>query len=347
MHITQSDNIQNAYKGEVEFIIKDRHGRKLDAIRQNNIIKISAKEILSHRLTPNKVWDPSGESGNGAWVTHDIDIDEYAPRYIILGASFDVDGNPLDTADTRFYIEDTITGSFMPRSLNVGADNDGDIINAIPIAEPNRPLKRIERVYYEPTYQPAGTPLLEDDVRALNNIVVFETTLRIDEYNGLGLTSSDFFTITEVALVGAAEVGSVGACECTPKEIFTTGSSNGDAFLASASGSATISLDSSETEVDLISEGDQIKIVEAGSTATESSSILGQVNPYYLVINKAEGGKDITLDRTPTDNNGTPITGDIGVFRDGMRIFSHRLLSAPVKKSEAVEIVIRWRIILN
>ena len=49
----------------------------------------------------------------------------------------------------------------------------------------------------------------------------------------------------------------------------------------------------------------------------------------------------------PVDDNNTPITGVVGVYRDGFRIFSHRILKSPIKKSSDFEIVVRWRIILN
>lgn len=340
-----SKGFEKSYKGEVEIIIKDRHGRVIDSHREPNLIKIFAKEILAHRLPYSKVWDPTGGTGTGAWVAHDIDLEEFAAKYIVFGASFDAEGNPLDTADTRFYTPDQVTGGYIPNTLGVGAEYDGGLINAIPIAEPYRPLKRIERVYFEPSYQPAGTPLLQDDVRAINNIVVLETTLQKDEYNGFGLTANEYFTITEVALVGAAEIDSVGACDCDPRDIFLTGN-NGVALLASANGTSTISLDPSVTLVDLIKEGDQVKIVKADTTAA-ADEVLNQLNPYYLVVNKAIGGKDITLDRTPVDSSNNPIVGDVGVLRDGFRLFSHRILKSPIKKSGDFEVVVRWRIILN
>lgn len=334
-----------SYQGEIEFIVKDRQGRVIDTIRQPNIIKIFAKEILAHRLPYSKVWDTNANGGAGAWVTHDIDIDEFAAKYIVFGASFDEDGYPLDAADSRFYIADSITGGHIPVTLGVGAEYDGGLINPIPIAEPTRPLKRVERIYFESSYQPSGTPLLQDDIRAINNIVVFETTLLKSEYNGFGITAGDFFTLTEVALVGAAEIGSVGSCECSPRDIFLTGD-NGSSLPATASGTTTVSLDPSVTNLDLIKEGDQIKIVARDATAADDS-ILNQLNPYYLVINKVPGGHDIVVDRVPVDNDNSPLTGQIGILRDGFRIFSHRVLKTPVKKSEDFEIVVRWRIILN
>lgn len=335
----------NTYKGEIEFIIRDKHGRTIDTIYQPNIIKIFAKEILAHRLPYSKVWDTNANGGAGAWITHDIDIDEFAAKYIVFGASFGDDGYPLDSADSRFYIPDAITGGNIPITLGVGAEYDGGLINPIPIAEPTRPLKRVERIYFESSYQPSGTPLLQDDIRAINNIVVFETTLLKSEYNGFGITAGDFFTITEVALVGAAEIGSVGSCECSPREIFLTGE-NGTSLPATASGTTTVSLDPSVMNLNLIKEGDQIKIVARDTTAS-GDDILDQLNPYYLVINKVPGGHDIVVDRVPVDSDNIPLNGQIGILRDGFRIFSHRVLKTPVKKSEDFEIVVRWRIILN
>lgn len=336
---------EKAYRGEVEVIVKDRSGRVISVQREHNIIKIYAKEILAHRLPYGKVWDPNGGTGAGAWVAHSIDLEEFAAKYIVFGASYDVNGNPLDTADTRYYTPDSTIGGYTPISLGTGAEYDSGLINAIPIAEPYRPLKRIERVYFEPSYQPAGTPLLQADVRAVNNIVVLETTLTKEEYNGFGTTANDYFTITEVALVGAAEIGSVGACECNPRDLFLTGDA-GIGLPATASGTATISLDSSTTNVDIISEGDQIKIVKPNTTAAADED-LNQLNPYYLVVNKAVGGRDITLDRTPVDIDNNALIGEIGVLRDGFRIFSHRLLKSPIKKSSDFEVVVRWRIIMN
>lgn len=339
-------NMQTAYQGEIEFIIKDKHGRIIDNVRQPNIVKIFAKEILSHRLPHSKIWDRNANGGAGAWVAHDLNLEEYAAKYICFGASFDANGVPLDAEDTRYYIKDSITGGYTPITLGVGAEHDGDLINPITLAEPARPLKRIERIYYESSYQPSGTPLLQDDVRAINNIVVLETTLLTNEYNGFGLTTNDFFTITEVALVGAKEITTIGACDCSPRNLFLTGDYDGTGFKAIASGTTTVTLDPTAVNIDDIREGDQIKITELDSTAAEDS-ILGQVNPYYLVINKSLGGRDIVLDRVPVDGDNTPLTGDIGLYRDGFKIFSHRILRSPVKKSGDFEIVVRWRIIMN
>ncbi|MDB4489991.1 hypothetical protein N9045_00600 [bacterium] len=345
-NIDSNNRKYKSCQGEVEFIVKDRHGRELDRHREHNIVKIFAKEILSHRVPYSKIWDPNANSGAGDWVAHSINLDEFALKYIAFGASFNEDGTPLDSADTRFYTPDSVVGGYSPINLGVGAEYDGGLINPVPIAEPSRPLKRIERIYFESSYQPSGTPLLQADVRAMNNILVVETTLLKDEYNGFGLTDSDFFTLTEVALVGAAEVGSVGACECPPRDIFLTGDGGSASFDASASGASTVSLDPSVVNVDAIKEGDQVKIVARDATS-EEDLILNQLNPYYLVVSKAVGGRDITLDRVPVDVDNVPITGDIGVLRDGFRIFSHRILKTPVKKSEDFEITVRWRIIMN
>lgn len=340
--------IETAYNGEIEFIFRDPVTKQeFRSYRERNIIKIAAKEIFSHRLPYNKVWDPTGGSGSGAWVSSGIDpAEELAVKYIVFGASFDSDNNPLDTSDPRFYSLDSASGGYVPIRLGPGAEYDGGLINAIPIAEPSRPLKRIERIYFESSYQPAGTPLLQDDVRALNNVVVMETTLRKDEYNGFGTTSTDFFTITEVALVAGKELDATGACECNPHTLFLEGSGD-DAIAATATGTATITLLPEESPfVNTIKEGDTIKIVPRGGTVGGTDD-LDQISPYYLVISKAVSGSDIILDRTPAASDGTPIAGPIGVFKDGFRIFSHRVLNTPVKKSEDFEIVVRWRIIMG
>lgn len=340
--------IESAYRGEIEFIFRDPITKtEWRSYREKNLIKIQAKEILSHRLPYNKVWDPAGGSGSGAWVSSGIDpLEELAVKYIAFGASFDANGSPLDASDDRYYTLDGVSGAYVPRRLGVGAEYGGGLINPVPIAEPSRPLKRIERIYFEPSYQPAGTPLLQDDVRALNNVVVLETTLRKDEYNGFGTTSTDFFTITEVALIAGKELDATGACECDPHELFLEGS-GGDAIAATATGTPTVTIAPTESAyVDVIKEGDTIKIVEAGGTAGGAGT-LDQISPFYLVVNKAVGGSDVVLDRTPATAANVPLSGPIGLFKDGFRIFSHRILSTPVKKSIDFEIVVRWRIIMG
>lgn len=347
--ITNVESLNGGYaKGEIEFIFKDRNGVVIDRYVEPNIVKIFAKEILSHRMPFSKVWDPTAGTGSGAWVPSGIDsFEEFAPKYILLGASFDSNHIPLDSNDPRYYIKDPVTGQFVPITLTPGADFQGELINAIPLSEPDRPLKRIEAIKFIPTYQPAGTPLLQSDVRAMNNIVTLETTLKLDEYNGFGLTSSDYFTITEVALAAGKEVDFCpSACNKTPRDLFLDGNSDDTAQLASASGTSVITLDPSVVDVDLIKEGDQIKIVDitGSENATEP---LGQINPFYLVMHKAVGGRDIQLDRVPVTLSNVPIVGPIGVYRDTLRIFSHRILSSPVKKSNNFEITIRWKIIFN
>jgi len=337
-----------AYRGEIEIEVRDKHGRTVNKMRDHNIVKIFAKEILAHRMAHSKVWDPTASSGDGAWVASGIDTEEdMAAKYILFGASFDENGIPLDTTDPRYYTLDPVTNTYVPISLGVGAEYGGGLINAVPIAEPSRSLKKIERIYFEPTYQPAGTPLLQDDVRAMNNIVVLETTLRKEEYNGFGLTDSDFFTITEVALAGGKEFDTVGSCECTPKELFLEGKSDGTAITTTLTGTSTITIDPADIAyVDVIKEGDQVKLVDVGNTAQDDVT-LDQVNEHYLVISKAVGGSDIVLDRTPTDSEGAALTGQVGAFRNTLRLFSHRILKVPFKKSSDFEIIVRWRIIMN
>jgi hypothetical protein len=350
--ITAQDALKGNYaRGEIEFIFRDRNGREISRHIEHNIIKIFAKEILAHQMPYSKVWDPEAESGTGAWVSSGIDsLEEFAPKYILFGASFDENMIPLDANDSRYYTQDPVTGIFVPVQLGVGAEFEGGLINAVPIAEPDRPLKRVESITFNPTYQPSGTPLLQADVRAMNNIVLLETTLKLDEYNGFGLTDSDFFTITEVALAGGRVIGSPSTtgpdCEGTPREIFLEPGADGDALLASANGTDVVSLDSSEAEVDLIKEGDQIKIVGAGGTEG-SADPFNQITPFYLVTSKSVGGRDIQLDRVPVNADNVPITGPVGLLRDTLRIFSHRILSTPVKKSNNFEIIVRWKIIFS
>lgn len=351
MPLSVTDHLPGrSYKGEIEFIFKDKRGRVIKTHVEPNIVKIFAKEMLAHRLPYSKIWDPSANSGVGAWVASSVDPDEeFAAKYILFGASYDSDGVPLDTNDTRFYTTDPVTQIAVPIRLTPGADFEGGLINAIPIAEPGRPLKRIENIDFEPTYQPAGTPQLQADVRALNNIVLLETTLRPEEYNGFGTSGSaggDAFTITEVALAGGIELGTIGACECDPKELFLEGAEGGVALAATANGTDVITLDATSGDLDVIRAGDQIKIVGAGGTAN-SSDTLNQVSPYYLVLAKSVGGRDIQLDRVPTDANQVALTGSIGVFRSTLRIFSHRILSTPVRKTSDFEILVRWRIIFS
>lgn len=328
--------------GEVEIIARDKNGNLLyHTPGSQNAVKIMAKEIISHRVQHSKIWDKI----NNEWTTSTIDPDEdYSLKYIMLGASFDSSYLPLSSDDDRYYETSPITGKKVAKSVDVGATNYGGLINPVLISEPTRPLKRIERIYYEPSYQPAGSPLLNADVRALNNILVLETVLELDEYNGFGTTSSDYFTLTEVALAAGKEIGSTGACECDPHDLFLEGS-GGDAIVATANGTSTINIDVSET-VDTIKEGDQIKIVESGSTA-DSDNILNQLNPYYLVVSKAIGGVSVTLDRTPVDSDGNALSGQIGVFKDTLRIFSHKILSAPYIKNDNIELTIRWRLLFS
>jgi hypothetical protein len=339
--------IQHGARGVIEFRKYDRNHNLIDNWFEPNKILIFAKEMLAHRLPSAEVWDPNASSGTGGWVNDGRDPnEEFAARYILFGASFDENGLPLDNDDPRFYTADPVTGTPIPINLGPGAEYEGGLINAIPIAEPSRSLKKVESVSYQATYQPAGTPLMQADVRAINNIVQLQTTLRLDEYNGMGVTESDFFTITEVALAGGRKIDSVATCDCSPRELFLEGVGNGNVPMTCiAAGTDVISISPSETMVDLIKEGDQVKIVGVGDSESENS--ISQVSPYYLVVSKVVGGRDIQLDRTPVDSNNNPITGSIGVYRDTLRIFSHRVLSSPFKKSNSFEIEVRWSIVMS
>lgn len=344
--------------GIVEFIIKDKNGKILDHKIEKNIIKIFAKEMLAHRLPCSDVWDPSANGGLGAWVSSGIDLnEEFSARYIMFGASYDENGNPLGTNDTRYYTIDTVTGQYIPVRLNPSADYDGGLINAIPIAEPTRPLKRVEKISFRSTYQPSGSPLIDANVRAINNIVSLETTLNLSEYNGFETSSGNFFTIAEVALVGGRLFNTVPNCDCNPINLFLQGISGSSGTVTStdvevavsavANGTNVITIDLAEptSAVDLFKVGDQVKLVNQGGTQSNHTT-LNQVNSNYLVTSFS-GGRDIQLDRVPTDINGDPIVGNIGVFRNTMKIFSHRILSYPIRKSDIFEIVVRWNIVFS
>lgn len=334
-------------KGSVSFIIKDKLGNVIDVLEDHNIIKIGMKEVIPHRITPPRVWDPIGGTGAGDWVDIGIDIDEFVPRYIWFGASFDDNNQPIGTSDTRFYYYDSTTNSFKPNQLSPGAAFNGGLINPIPIADPDRPLKRIERVFFEPSYQPAGNPLNNDDVRAINNIMFIETTLRLDEYNGFGNSTNDYFDISEVALVAAREVDLPGACECDPRVIFRQGQTNQIPLIATANGTDTISLTSEMSSyATLIKEGDQIQIVASGGTS-DAEGIGTQPNDFYMVISKSTGGHDLTLDRIPTSLGNVPISGTIGVYREGHKIVAHRITSPIIRKNSAFTVTCRWKIIIG
>lgn len=341
--VTNSETLKDGlYKGEIEFIFKDRNGVVVGRHVEPNIVKIFAKEILAHRMAFSKIWDPTAGT-SGAWIPSNIDpAEDFAVKYILLGASFDANHVPLDTNDPRYYTQDPVTGFFVPITLGPGADYQGELINAIPLSEPERPLKRIESITFSPTYQPAGTPLLQDDVRAINNIVFFETTLKLNEYNGFGTSESDFFTITEVALAAGKEFDATDSCEGLPRDVFLEGYPDRTALNATATGTDTITLNPDALGV--VKVGDQIKITKAGGTE-EATDPFSQITPFYLVVE--ELGTSLRLDRVPVNSAQQPISGPIGVFRDTLRIFSHRILSSPVKKSNNFEITIRWKIIFS
>lgn len=342
------------YEGEVQITIRDKFGRIVDVRREHNLIKVFAKEILAHRLAPTQVWDPDANTGSGGYVSNGIDPNEdFSPKYILLGASYDDNtGQPLDTNDSRYYIQDTATNSFIPIKPTVGADNSGDLIHPIPISDPSRPLKRVESVNFVPSYQPSDSPLLDNTVRAVNNVVIFETTLKLDEYNGFGTTDADFFTITEVALAAGKQISTLTTCDCPPRNLFLegVGGVNDVPIPCTTSGGATISIESAVniSDVNRISVGDQILIESLiNSTGTEPNNTLNQTQPYYLVTAKSVGGRDLTLDRTPTDSAGNAIEGNVGIFRSSLRLFSQRILTVPFKKSSDYEISIAWSIYLN
>ena len=144
-----NEKVAREYCGEIELEFRDPKTKEIiETRRENNIVKIFAKETMSHTITYDKVWDPLGGTGEGAWVEVDPQ-DDFKIKYMLLGASFDENGIPLDANDERYYQRDEVTGLYKPIQLLPGADYDGGLINAIPIDEQNnRPLKKIENIYW-------------------------------------------------------------------------------------------------------------------------------------------------------------------------------------------------------
>jgi hypothetical protein len=334
------------YRGEIQIEVRDRKGQLVNSYTDHNLVKVFAKEILAHCMAPRQIWDPNANTGVGGYVDSGVS-DDYFPKYIIFGASYDdTTGQPLDVQDTRYYLKNLTSNSYVPVKPDVGADNGGDLIHPVPISEPDRPLKRIETISFVPSYQPTDSPLLSGDVRAINNVLVLETVLRLNEYNGFDNTNADFFTICEVALAGGKQLDNSGVCNCPPKQLFLegVGDANNAPITCITSGTATISIESNVSTGDaaLINAGDQILITQLEGTGTEPYNTLNQVQPYYLVTAKSIGGRDLTLDRVPVDANNNPLTGNVGVFRSSLRIFSQRVLTVPFKKSSDYEISIKW-----
>jgi hypothetical protein len=115
---------------------------------------------------------------------------------------------------------------------------------------------------------------------------------------------------------------------------------------STATGGDVISIND-VANAELIKEGDQIKVVSLSADSSGAYGDLDQINPFYLVLSKSSTGLELQLDRVPVDSTQTPITGDIGVFRDTLRIFSHRILTSPFKKTSDIEVLVRWRLIFS
>jgi hypothetical protein len=348
-----NDTIQKSYIGEVELIYKDKNGNILCVQSGSNIVKIFMKESISHRIAASIKWDPTVTDSTGklgAWVSSGIDpLEEFTAKYIILGASYDSAGMPLDVRDSRYYEQDTVTGLYVPIRLSPGAAYGGGLINAIPINEEcRRPLKRVEDFRFNATYQPAGTPLLQDDVRAINNILICETTLQLDEYNGFFGTSGDCFTITEVALVAGKRIDHVTGCDVDSHDLFMEGPYSAEIMAGTNIIKLTNCGNTGGSGIDFcnfIQPGDQIKVVLPGSSG--GSSPVSMVSPYFLVLSKECFGQNLVVDRVPTASDGSEIGGTCEVYRDTMRILSHRILNSPAKKMNEVSITIRWSIIVS
>lgn len=343
------DRMPKNYHGEVEIEIRNRSGDTILTRSEPNIIKIYAKEVLAHRAPASMKWDHTilnDDGSHGAWIPSEVDpFEEFSLKYICFGASFDDRGYPLDVHDPRFYQQDPMTGLYRPINLTPGATYGGGLINPIPINEEcARPLKRIEDFKFEPTYQPAGTPYLHDDVRAMNNILVTETTLRVDEYNGFSNLPGEYFTISEVALCGGKYVGGISDCNIDPHDIFIEGPY--EAYAEGGTNVISLSEEGTEDVYNLVDVGDMIKIAAPSEDPTEGP--LDQMSPYYLITDKScSDGSELILDRVPKTKDNANIAGDLWVYRDTFRVFAHRILNTPVKKSADFEIIVRWRIIFS
>lgn len=347
MNIQSGYNIGSNTFGEIQLIFRDSKGNIVDRIIHHNIIKIFMKDHIAHTLPYGYKWDPTGgTSGSGDWVANTINnADLYFPKYIILGAAYDTStanyGAPLGTNDTDFYQTDPVSGQKVPITLYSGANYTGGLIKAIPIDTSNNiPLKRIEDVDFDATYQPPGTPYLRDDVRALYNIVSFSTTLQTTEYNGFG-GSFTSFDICELALVsGPAFDSTISDCNCDPHNLFLLGhGGNYDTDLSASpieitltSGSSTITLNDA-SDANYIYEGDQIKFVSSHSMITE----------YFMVLSKS--GNQLTLDRVPKDDSNVNIpSGTYHIWVDRFRILAHSILPQPFSKTSALQVDITWKI---
>ncbi len=417
-------------RGEIEILTKDVNGNVISSFRQPNLIKASAKEILAKMVT-NRIW-------NGVqWEDNDTN-EEFELKYFLFGASFDENYAALGSSDPRFYTVNQLTNAITPIQLSPGGDY---LINPIPLRESeNLPLKRIESMTWEASYQPSDTPYLNSDVRPMNNVLVLGTTIKPFEYNGLD--SNGYFTITEIALASGKEIDSDAASEltgssrtiaqCLPEHVFLegVGESSINQVIGSISGN-TFSIDPSVADPDSIKIGDKVLIVQRSINAeitapssgnvisilpadaanllsyiggsvpvdgapaavdvggalnlikitaintgtgevtfvkqttlgqdelgglavsisdsifVENYNLLDQTNPWYLVMSKQVGGRDVVLDRTPKDSDNVEVSGPAGIYRSTNRLFAHRILNAPVTKSSVYELEIKWRIIFG
>ena len=345
MKLQNNYNISQNTSGEIELLFKNKHGQIVDKKVFHNIIKIYMKDHIAHTLPYPYVWDPTGGTGSGDWVTNDVNRDLFFPKYIIIGAAYDTStanyGAPLNTNDTDYYKTDPISGQKVPITLYSGDTYNG-LIKAIPINVSNNiPLKRIENISFDATYQPPGTPYLRSDVRAMYNIVSFKTTLTTSEYNGFG-GSYTSFDICELALVsGPAFDSSVSDCDCDPHTLFMMGDGGNYDTGASAvspidisivEGSNIITL-ANASNANYIYEGDQIKLISTHSMISE----------YYLVMNKS--GATLTLDRVPKDDTNTNLpSGNYTMWVDRFRMLAHSILPQPFSKTSALEVDITWKI---
>lgn len=328
IHILDRHPTTNTH-GTIQIITKNKHGQTIKTHTQTNTLKTHLKETLTHQIQPNNLWNPNANNGTGAWQPNTTKLDRTTPRYIILGASYDTNGNPIQN-DPRYYTTNN-QNQTTPIKITPGNTHPNLLINPIPINTPNRPLKKIQNIYLTNTYQPAGTPTLQTDTQALNTTITFETTLQTEEYNGITGIGQDHFTITEIGIATGPEEYTTNpteaVCEKLPHELFQ------NTYNVNLTGTATVVIDTT-TDTTTLHQGDQVQITDPTGTT--------QLNNYYLIIHKTPGGHDITLDRIPTDTNGNPITGATTLIQNNMQIIAHRILTYPQTKNINTELTIRW-----
>lgn len=302
-------------EGRLTMRIRNTITGEESTISDNNIIKVAAKEVMAINLAPPRVWDPNEQE----WVDNSLS-DDMSVRYMWFG---------------------TGSTSMLSSSFNY----DGSLQEPILISTLT-PLKRIESVYLNNSYQPSGNPYNHDDVRAILNEIVFETVMKADEYNELPDTSGSDVILAEAGLVAARELPVDDDCGCAPDILFLGTENDGTAIPITFSGSEVVTINVSSSKHTTIKAGDQIKIVASGTLKTDMHDVIEQHNPYYTVVEKLTNGRDLLLDRIPRNADNDILTGSAGIFRVGHRLICYKKI--PVfRKSFPLEITFSWAFLIG